>query len=443
MSLDPHRLAELLGVLERLASGESGVRCPVSGALDDLDAIAYAVNVMAEEIEIGNAETQRAQRLRAASEERLAHLLATSPTIIYTCGVTAPFEITFISDNVGIALGFSPRDFLDDADLWASRIHPEDAPRALAELRGGFEYGHRAQEYRWQAADGSWRWILDQSALNHDEQKHPFEVIGSWTDITLRKQTEEALLRAKQAAEAANEAKSAFVANMSHELRTPLNAILGFSDLLAGEHFGPLNARQRQYVEEIAGSGQHLLKLITDILDLSRIEAGRFSLTREMASVAELSDAALETVRPMAEKQGLELACDMPSDLPPASIDPTRIKQILFNLLSNAIKFTPTGGKIALRGALREDAIVLSVEDTGVGIEKQHLPRLFSAFERGGVSSDVEGAGLGLALARRFAEMHGGSMSVQSRVGVGSTFTVELPLGGDDASAVAGRGHAR
>ncbi len=426
---DQDRLDELLAALETLASGDFSARCRLSSTGDDLDAVAYAVNVLAEEIEISTAERERARHDERTTDQRLAHIIATSPTTVYTCAAEEPFGATFIADNITPQFGFTPQDFLDDAGFWASRIHPDDAPRVFAELGQLFEHGRHVHEYRWQAADGSWRWVHDQVVLKRDREGNPIEMIGNWMDITSRKHAEAELQRAKEAADASNRAKSAFLANMSHELRTPLNAIIGFSELLDAQHFGPLNERQSGYVKDVLESGKHLLTLINDILDLSRIEAGRLTLRREMIDVAEVADSVLAAVRPLADERGVALDGDVAADdLPQAWIDPTRLKQVAYNLLSNAIKFTPAGGSVQLSVSEAEGAIILSVRDTGVGIAEEELPRLFLPFERINERAEVGGTGLGLAVTQRLVEMHGGSVAVQSELGSGSTFSVSLPL---------------
>jgi len=240
------------------------------------------------------------------------------------------------------------------------------------------------------------------------------------------------LEREKLRAESANRVKSQFLANMSHELRTPLNAIIGFSELLEQEIFGPLGEKQMEYVKSVLESGQHLLALINDILDLSRIEAGRTDLRREPMQIATVVDAARATVEPLAAKRGVRLEVLVPDDLPEINGDPTRLKQVLYNLLSNAIKFTPPGGQVRLMAQEAGGHLELAVEDTGIGIRPEDLPRLFHEFERIEPSSgeQPEGTGLGLALTQRFVALHGGSVEVKSDLGKGSSFTVRLPVGG-------------
>jgi signal transduction histidine kinase len=229
--------------------------------------------------------------------------------------------------------------------------------------------------------------------------------------------------------EAANRHKSEFLANMSHELRTPLNAVIGFSDVLLERTFGDLNEKQDQYIGIILTSGKHLLSLINDILDLSKIEAGRMELELTQFDVAMAVDNAVTLVRDRAARHALTLAVEIESDLAPVVGDERRIKQILLNLLSNAVKFTPEGGRIGVRADRRDGRVEIAVSDTGVGIAAEDQAAIFEEFRQ--VGNDYvrkrEGTGLGLALTRRFVELHGGQISVESEPGKGSTFTFTLP----------------
>jgi signal transduction histidine kinase/CheY-like chemotaxis protein len=240
------------------------------------------------------------------------------------------------------------------------------------------------------------------------------------------------LARAKERAEQESQYKSRFLASMSHELRTPLNAIIGFSELLDQELFGGLTARQKEYVGYVVQSGRHLLSLVNDILDLSKIEAGRMELAREWVGPLRVIHAVQGSVQPLAQKQGVGLELELPAELPDLYVDEMRFRQILFNLLSNAIKFTRAGGKVLLRAALVDDQLELVVLDTGVGIRPEDMARLFREFERveDGSRPKIEGTGLGLALTKRLVELHGGSIHVESKPDEGSTFTVRLPAFG-------------
>jgi len=253
------------------------------------------------------------------------------------------------------------------------------------------------------------------------------------TDITERKQAEEALNKSKEQAELANRTKSEFLANMSHELRTPLNAIIGFSDMICKQTFGPINVvKYLEYADDINQSGTHLLKLINDILDLSKIEAGAVELHEETVDVSRAISACLLLIKERAEIGGVHLKLALTPPLPRLHADERKFKQILINLLSNAIKFTPAGGEVTIGvWASAEDGYVFQVSDTGIGIAPEDVAIALTPFKQ--LDSDLnrkfDGTGLGLPLTKSLAEMHGGSLELESAVGVGTTVTVRLPAG--------------
>jgi two-component system cell cycle sensor histidine kinase PleC len=258
--------------------------------------------------------------------------------------------------------------------------------------------------------------------------------VSLFRDATLeRERLKSALLEnlsAKEAAEAANRVKSEFLANMSHELRTPLNAIIGFSDTMRSRLFGPMHARYEEYAGLIHESGQHLLSLITDILDLAKIEAGKFVLDPQPVDLAESVAYCMDLTRSRAEQTGITVTASVPADLPALVADPRSVKQILLNLLSNAVKFTPAGGAVSLSAKAQEGRLHLAVSDTGIGIPGTALARIGLAFEQ--ANNDPmrarEGTGLGLALVKSLVEKHGGRVHITSREGVGTIVSVELPL---------------
>ncbi|MBD2326858.1 PAS domain-containing sensor histidine kinase [Alkalinema sp. FACHB-956] len=260
----------------------------------------------------------------------------------------------------------------------------------------------------------------------------PDQLILVWTirDITNYKRTELELIVENQALARSSQLKSEFLANMSHELRTPLTSILGFSSILKQKIFGELTAKQELYIQQIHRSGQHLLALINDILDLSKIEAGQLSLEMMPLSISQICQEAVALISEQAKVRNLNLQTAIPDDLPPLMADEVRIRQMLLNLLSNAIKFSHEGGTIGIQVTHDHQVLGLTVWDNGIGIpqEKQHL--LFNPFQQ--VDDFIDrrraGTGLGLALTRRLAELHCGSVEFKSEVGKGSQFTIFLPF---------------
>ena len=229
--------------------------------------------------------------------------------------------------------------------------------------------------------------------------------------------------------ETASRHKSEFLADMSHELRTPLNAIIGFSEVLAERMFGEINAKQAEYLADILESGRHLLALINDILDLSKIEAGRMELEASEFDLPGAIENTLIPVRERAQRRAITLGRAFDQRLGTIRADERKVKQVLLNLLSNALKFTPEGGRIDVRADMRDGMAEIAVQDTGVSIAPEDQEAVFEEFRQVGTSSKkVEGTGLGLAISRKFIELHGGRIWVTSRLGVGSTFAFTLPL---------------
>jgi PAS domain S-box-containing protein len=309
-------------------------------------------------------------------------------------------------------------------------VHPDDRERTAEEL-GRLQSGADTVyfENRYRAKNGSYRWLAWNCPAPERGSK---TLYATARDITVARQTQEALREAKEAAESANRAKSQFLANMSHELRTPLNAIMGYSYLLEQE---ALERGAETYIDDlhrIHTAGEHLLRLINDVLDLSKIEAGRMELHLERFAIAPLIAEVLTTVAPLSEKNRNTLESEVPEDIGTMHADPTRLRQILLNLLSNAAKFTQDGRitmKAERHAGANGETLRFEISDTGIGMTAEQVDRVFDEFAQADSSTTRRygGTGLGLTITRRFCEMMGGQIDVASRTGQGSTFAVTMP----------------
>jgi signal transduction histidine kinase len=256
-------------------------------------------------------------------------------------------------------------------------------------------------------------------------------LLATYLDITERKRFVADLRRAKEEAELASRTKTEFLANMSHELRTPLNAVIGFAEIMQGQIFGPLgDARYIEYAADIRDSGQHLLNLINDLLDVSKIEFGKVELIDETVDLTSILDSCMRLMRDRADQAGLEMTAHTPPDLPYLRADGRRLKQILLNLMSNAVKFTPSGGRVTVRATIADDAgMKIVVTDTGIGIATHDLAKALQPFGQidSRMTRKYQGTGLGLPLTKSMIELHGGSLQLESSVGHGTTATLWLP----------------
>jgi two-component system, cell cycle sensor histidine kinase PleC len=277
---------------------------------------------------------------------------------------------------------------------------------------------------------GERRVLLTTKALLHDHGSPSALVVTASLDITDRKGAEMALVSAKDEAELASRSKTEFLANMSHELRTPLNAIIGFSQVMADELMGPLGSqRYTGYARDICSSAQHLLGIISDILDVSKLEAGKSELDEEESELIAIVGDVMQLVRERARAIEIEIDIDVPGDLPPLRVDVLKLKQVLLNLITNAIKFSHAGGRVLLRASRAEDGLVLTVGDRGIGMDEDEIATAVSRFGQvaSAWSRKHPGTGLGLPLAIGLVELHGGKLTIESRKGVGTTVTVRLP----------------
>ncbi|HEX9385936.1 MAG TPA: response regulator [Anaerolineales bacterium] len=419
---------------------ETAVTALKAGAHDFLLKDKLARLVPAIERELRDAETRRSHR---EAQLRYRLLVEQLPIIVYVNPVNKMSSTTYVSPQIQTILGYRPEEWLSDPEFWQKRIHPDDREAVLAGVeRSDLTSQPFEMEYRMLAQDGHVVWFQDQTVLVRDHNGKPLYWQGLKFDITKRKQAEDEIRKLNaeleqrveertEELERALRAKDEFLANMSHELRTPLNAILGLSESLTELTSGPLNEKQQKYIGMISESGNHLLSLINDILDLAKIEAGQIVLNINEADLRQVCQASLRMVNELAHKKNQQVTLKIKDEIGPIWVDERRLKQILVNLLSNAVKFTPENGKLGLEVETdrEEKRILMTVWDNGIGISESNLTRLFRPFVQldSGLDREVTGTGLGLTLVAQMVRLHGGSVAVESQPGEGSRFTVILP----------------
>ena len=509
-----------------------------------------------------------AEEEKAQAYARLSRLLKSSPAVIYSYRATGSFEPTYVSENIRDWLGYEPQEYLEHPNFWWNRVHPDDLATVQAETSRLFETGSHTIEYRFLKKDGTYCWVNDAQQLIRDEKGQVVEVVGSWSDITERKQLGEALAAAQEAnlndlreaqsrlidaietisegfslydaedklvlsnsryrelfashadvivpgtsfetilrtavergqikdaegrrdawikerlarhhavsethvqhrsdgrwiqvnerktasggvvaiyaditklkqheaelaaardaADEANRTKSNFLANMSHELRTPLNAIIGYSEILQEDAVDKGDKDSVDDLQKIESAGRHLLGLINNILDLSKIEAGRMDVFIEAIDIQALLEEVLTIVKPLADKSENVIKLICPADVGSFRSDQTKVKQCLLNLLSNANKFTSKGTLTLTVTRESGSRVCFGVSDTGIGMTKEQLDRLFQPFSQSEASTAKRfgGTGLGLAITKHFCTLLGGDVTVESTPGKGSTFIIRLP----------------
>jgi PAS domain S-box-containing protein len=371
-------------------------------------------------------QRKRAEEERQHVETRYRTLVEQMPAVTY---VKPPGHqpFSYVSPQIEGLLGFSVGEWQSDSGLRLRILHPGDRKRVLLELDRTDQSGQPySQEYRLLARDGRVVWVRDEALLVTGATGTPQSWQGVFVDITERKQAEEELERARDAAEAATRTKDEFLANMSHEIRTPLNAVIGMTELLLDT---PLTEEQREYLETVHTGGDALLAVINDILDFSKIGAGRMELEQVPFDIRATVEESLDLVAPKAAEKGLDLAYRIDERVPPALVgDGVRVRQILVNMLSNSVKFTERGEVVVqVSSTPAPDGryqVHFVVRDTGIGIPTERMNRLFRSFSQVDASTTRRygGTGLGLAISKRLAEMMGGTMWVESKEGFGSKF---------------------
>lgn len=348
------------------------------------------------------------------------------------------------SDEIYRIFGVRRSSFAPSLDTLTSLVHKRDISRVMqAFQRAIIEQKNYEMEFRCVRPDGETRYIRCEGKCEQDEDGDVGALFGIMQDITERTLHERDLHEAKDSAERAYAAKSQFLANMSHELRTPLNAIIGFSEMMQSQLLGPIGTpKYIDYITGIRESGEHLLDLISDILDMSKIEAGKYELDLEEMSISKIIPLAAHMMEGRAQEGRIKIGIEAPKENLHIVADRRAIMQILLNLLSNAVKFTQPGGTVKVECLPREEYVCIRVVDTGIGIPASKIDVVTRPFEQAASSytREHEGTGLGLSITKDLVELHGGNLHIESAVGVGTTVTIRLPYNAyDDMKKKKGR----
>ncbi|MFC7048340.1 PAS domain S-box protein [Emcibacter nanhaiensis] len=338
------------------------------------------------------------------------------------------------SDEAFRIFGRTPNAFGASYPAFLESIHPEDRSKVEKAVANAVEYCKPYNIiHRIRTPDGEEKIVHELGEVLRDEMEKPLRMTGTVQDITENWHREKALSEAHSRAEAANRAKSQFLATMSHELRTPLNAIIGFSSSMKDGIFGELDAKYKEYVGYIKDSGEHLLSIINDILDLSRIEVGTIDLRSDWISPSQLLDKSLKYISERAHNKCIKLSVNREEDLPDVYLDERHTGQILINLLTNSVKFTDPGGTIELGARRKGKEIEMFVRDTGIGMSEEDVKKVFQPFVQADMSyaRNHEGVGLGLAIVKQLAELQGGHVEIESAPGEGTCVSVSFPMAAD------------
>jgi PAS domain S-box-containing protein len=433
---------------------DGSIRWTTSRAKVFYDGKGKATRIVAALLDI--TEHKQAEEAAKESEERLR--LTFEAAKIGTGELDLQANQISLSNPMQRVLGLAPGTTSLTFEQYTERAHPEDR----ASVRQAVENATADQpdialDYRIVWPDGSVHWVTSRARVFYDEAGRATRIVGAIMDITERKQAEEELRQhrehleelvkertaelavAKERAEEADRLKSAFLATMSHELRTPLNSIIGFTGIMLQGLAGPLNDEQQKQLAMVKSSARHLLNVINDVLDLSKIEAGHVELRLESFDMHSLIDRTIQTLTPLAAKKQLTLIADLAPEVGRLTSDRRRVEQILLNLVNNAIKFSERG-EIRIACRAHDNQVLTSVADTGMGIKPEDMAKLFTTFRQldSTLSRKHDGTGLGLAICKKLVELLGGEIWVESEWGSGSVFTFVLPLdrqGGRDEEA--------
>lgn len=371
-------------------------------------------------------ERKQAETALLVSQQRLQYLLTSSPAVIYTSQTFGEFGTLFISDNVTAMTGYKAQEFTEDTSFWASHIHPEDVSSVFHKLSNVVERKNYKLEYRFLHKDGSYHWIYDQGRVVQDDINNPVERVGYLIDITERKQLEEYLKVALEKEKELSELKSRFVSMTSHEFRTPLSTILSSSELLEHYRHKWTEEKQLTHLHRIQTAVKRMTEMLNDILIIGKAEAGRLEFVPKSLDVVAYCRNLVEEFQLNLTNHQVDFVSEHESIL--GNMDDKLLGHILSNLISNAIKYSPAFSHVQVKFHCRDEFAVFEVQDWGIGIPPEDITHLFESFYRAKNVGNILGTGLGLAIVKKCVDICQGEIFVSSTLGVGTLFTVNLPL---------------
>jgi PAS domain S-box-containing protein len=372
-------------------------------------------------------ERKHSEMALMASQRRQQYLLSATPAVIYTCKPYGDYDITFMSENVTAMLGYEVEEFVGNSKFCSDRIHPEDRSHVFTEVTNLFNQGEYICEYRFLHKQGNYYWVYDQCKLVRDDTGKPLEIVGYWADITKRKQLEEELRTALEKEKELNELKSRFVTVISHEFRTPLSTILSSSELVEHYHHKWTEEKLLSHIHRIQTSVKHMTDMLDDVLVIGKAEVGRLDFQPVLLDLVEYCRELLQELQQdLNTEHAIAFHCEYESIS--CHMDKRLLGHILRNLLTNAIKYSPNNSITTFTLTDQESRVVFEIKDQGIGIPQEDLPSLFESFHRAANVGNIPGTGLGLTIVKKCIDLHQGEIFVNSEVGVGTTFTVTLPL---------------
>ncbi|WP_321429538.1 ATP-binding protein [uncultured Methanolobus sp.] len=413
---------------------ETAVKCMKEGATDyvlkdRIKRLPFSVREALDKKEALMAKDKAEGSLKE-SEERLQLAMAVSGQGFWDWDMDT--DRAYFSPGWYSMFDYHPGELPETFDTWKSLLHPDDRMFVISRLMESLQNRKTFQmDFRMCSSDGTWIWVTGNGKpFDIDKKGVPHRAIGTCIDITGRKLAEQQMLKARIAAEEANQYKNELLANISHELKTPLSSVIGFSEVLLEGIPGKVNDAQQDYLSIINKSGSRLLELIDKMLDLSMIESGRMDVSYESFSPEYVVSIVLNRTSSLFAKKNICVHSMVDPSLVEIIADADKVTEMLYNIVENSLKFTPEGGKISISVREKGGFVFFAVSDTGIGIEKKDMERIFEPFVQadGSASRKHGGVGLGLMLVREYAKMHNGEIQVESEYGKGSTFTLKLPI---------------